>query len=129
VFAAWLQCSTCVCDDGKIIQMCDQDGQHCSKFVKSCVAAPDGSLLEQASPGVLWQTTVATANTVVPLVGPGADVATVFHRATTANGYLLRRPTRPAIRARTAAGCRAACTGASCSTRPRSGGPSCSATT
>jgi hypothetical protein len=51
VFAVWLQCSTCVCDDGKIIQMCDQDGQHCSKFVKSCVAAPDGSLLEQASPG------------------------------------------------------------------------------
>ncbi len=42
--------STCVCDDGKVVQMCDQAGQHCSKFVKDCVAAPDGSLLEQANP-------------------------------------------------------------------------------
>ena len=78
MFAAWLHCSTCVCDDGKIIQMCDQDGQHCSKFVKSCVAAPDGSLLEQASPG--RGRPQRLLRTVVPLVGPGADVATVFGR-------------------------------------------------
>jgi hypothetical protein len=42
--------NTCVCDDGKITQMCDQNGQHCAQFVKACVAAPDGSLVEQANP-------------------------------------------------------------------------------
>jgi len=41
---------TCVCDIGAIGKMCDNNGKNCDSFVKSCVAAPAGSLLEQHNP-------------------------------------------------------------------------------
>eukprot|EP00928_Gymnodinium_smaydae_P061805 TRINITY_DN4579_c0_g3_i1.p1 TRINITY_DN4579_c0_g3~~TRINITY_DN4579_c0_g3_i1.p1 ORF type:complete len:919 (+),score=147.86 TRINITY_DN4579_c0_g3_i1:333-2759(+) len=41
---------TCVCDAGKAGQLCEFGGANCGQFVKDCVAAPIGSLLEQRNP-------------------------------------------------------------------------------
>jgi hypothetical protein len=40
----------CVCDQGAMTEMCDSSGAECDRFVKNCVKAPDGSLLEQNNP-------------------------------------------------------------------------------
>ena len=42
--------ATCLCDKGALAQLCEGDGTGCGSFIKNCVAAPTGSLLEQRNP-------------------------------------------------------------------------------
>lgn len=42
--------ATCVCDSGTSGQLCEPGGKNCAQFVKDCVAAPTGSLLQQHNP-------------------------------------------------------------------------------
>lgn len=42
--------ATCVCDVGNAGELCSNGGTGCNNFVKRCVPAPAGSLLEQNNP-------------------------------------------------------------------------------
>jgi len=42
--------ATCLCDKGALAQLCEGDGTGCGSFVKTCVPAPQGSLLQQKNP-------------------------------------------------------------------------------
>ena len=42
--------ATCVCDEGAEGELCNSGGTNCAKFTKNCVAAPQGSLLQQDNP-------------------------------------------------------------------------------
>jgi len=41
---------TCICDAGTAGELCEPGATNCAQFVKACVPAPQGSLLEQRNP-------------------------------------------------------------------------------
>ncbi|XP_045180973.2 uncharacterized protein LOC123540207 [Mercenaria mercenaria] len=42
--------STCICDIGRINQLCETNGTSCDSFIKYCVPPPAGDLLRQKNP-------------------------------------------------------------------------------